>query len=170
MSGTEKQRAGRRSPNASELAIWREYVETSEQVRRTLSVSFQEMSGISPGDYSVMLALSEAPEKVLRSSDLATVVGWERSRLSHHLRRMQERGLVHRGPVGGDARGAAIELTEGGARIFRSSSAAHLRLVREVFVDAFTAEQLDAMRTLTTALRSHLDDGRPGISENPDQA
>lgn len=157
MGDTGKQGAGKRSPNASELAIWREYVETSEQVRRTLSAAFQETSGISPGDYSVMLALSEADDRTLRSSDLATIVGWERSRLSHHLRRMEERGLISRAPVGGDARGAAVTLTETGSSTFRSSSAAHLRLVREVFVDAFTSDELQAMHSATTALRRHLD-------------
>jgi len=149
--------ARKRSPNAAELAIWRDYVETSERVRRTLSTAFQETSGISPGDYSVMLALSEAPEKTLRSSDLAEVVGWERSRLSHHLRRMEERLLVLRSPVDGDARGAAVVLTDTGAQVFRRSSAPHLRLVRDVFIDAFTPEQLDFMRTITGALREHLD-------------
>ena len=157
MTDTTNGRARRRSPNAAELAIWRDYVETSERVRRTLSTAFQETSGISPGDHSVMLALSEAPAKTLRSSDLADVVGWERSRLSHHLRRMEERRLILRGPVGGDARGAAVVLTDTGAQIFRRSSAAHLRLVREVFVDAFSADQLESMRTVTSVLRRHLD-------------
>lgn len=149
--------ARRRSPSASELAIWREYVETSEQVKRTLSTAFHETSGISPGDYAVMLALSEAPEKTLRSSDVADVVGWERSRLSHHLRRMEERGLITRGAVDGDARGAGVTLTDTGSRIFRSSSSSHLRLIREVFVDAFTPAQLDVMRILTATLHQHLD-------------
>jgi len=149
--------ARRRSPNAAELAIWRDYVETSEQVKRTLTTAFHDTSGISPGDYAVMLALSEAAEKTLRSSDVADVVGWERSRLSHHLRRMEERGLITRGLVGGDARGAAVTLTGTGSRIFRSSSASHLRLVREIFIDAFTPAQLDAMRSLTETLHQHLD-------------
>ncbi|MCS5723679.1 MarR family winged helix-turn-helix transcriptional regulator [Herbiconiux sp. CPCC 203407] len=157
MSETHEDAPQKRSPNAAELAVWRTYIETAEEVRRTLASAFQETSGISPGDYSVMLALSEAPGRTLRSSDVATVMGWERSRLSHHIRRMEERGLVLRGPVGGDARGAAVSLTEVGARTFRSSSAAHLRLVREVFVDAFTPEQLATLHALTTALRTHLD-------------
>jgi DNA-binding MarR family transcriptional regulator len=159
MSDSDQRHPRRRSPTASELSAWREYVETSEEVRRTLTAAFQETSGISPGDYAVMLALSEAPDRSLRSSDLAGVVGWERSRLSHHLRRMEERGLVARGPVGGDARGAAIELTDAGSQTFRSSSASHLRLVRAVFIDAFTPQQLETMRSLTTALHRHLDSG-----------
>ncbi|PZE37789.1 MarR family winged helix-turn-helix transcriptional regulator [Curtobacterium sp. MCPF17_031] len=161
MGEPQEQRAGKRSMRASELAVWRDYVETADRVKRTLAAAFQETSGISPGDYSVMLALSEAPDRTLRSSDLAVVVGWERSRLSHHLRRMEARQLVLRAAVGGDARGAAITLSPTGAGVFRSSSAAHLRVVRDVFVDAFTAEQLEDMRVLTAALHRHLDAGRP---------
>jgi DNA-binding MarR family transcriptional regulator len=148
----------RRSPTADELAIWRDYLETSEAVRRMLAAGLQTSSGISPGDYSVMLALSEAPDRELRSSALADLCGWERSRLSHHLRRMEDRALVARRQADDDARSAIVVLTDAGARIFRSSSAAHLRLVREVFVDAFTPEQLEGVRTTTAALRRHVDE------------
>ncbi|PYY60563.1 MarR family transcriptional regulator [Curtobacterium sp. MCSS17_011] len=167
MHGTDEHRSGRRSPNASELATWRAYVEASERVRRALSTAFLDTSGISPGDYSVMLALSEAEDRTLRSSDLATGIGWERSRLSHHLKRMEERGLVLRGRVGGDARGAAVTLTDAGASVFRSSSAAHLRLVRQVFVDAFTPDQLETMRALSATLHHHLDQ-RDADADRPD--
>lgn len=146
----------RRSPTKSELAIWREYVETSEAVRRTLGSDFQSTSGISPGDYSVMLSISEAADQRLRSSDLADLVGWERSRLSHHLRRMEERGLVTRTRDDSDSRGAWVSLTPDGSSTFRSSSAAHLRLIRDVFIDAFTPDQLEAARVVSTALRQHL--------------
>lgn len=160
MSRAAPLRARRRSPTAEELASWREYIETAEAVRRTLEAAFQETSGISHGDYLVMLALSESPEGRRRSSELAEAVGWERSRLSHHLRRMEERHLIVRCPVGDDARGASAQLTDIGAGLFRSSSAKHLHSVRSVFVDAFSADQLRAMRELTTVLSAHLEDQR----------
>lgn len=156
MTGQSGSARGRRSPDRDELAVWREYIESSEAVKRALASDFQATSGITPGDYGVLLALSEAPQRRLRSSELADVVGWERSRLSHHLRRMEERGLVERHRVAGDARGAAVQLTREGASFFRKSSASHLRVVREVFIDAFTPEQLKAMHVATTALRKHL--------------
>lgn len=149
-------KARRRSPTPRELAVWREYIETAEAVRRSLAADLQSSSGISIGDYGVMLALSEAPGRRLRSSDLADVVGWERSRLSHHVRRMEDRGLVTRARDDSDNRGAWVELTDAGATTFRGSSTFHLRLVREVFIDAFTPEQLDAARVVTDALRRHL--------------
>jgi DNA-binding MarR family transcriptional regulator len=160
--GDDGQRTpGRRSPTADELATWRNYVETSEVVRRSLAAALQSASGISDGDYRVMLALSEAPDRTRRSAELADEVGWERSRLSHHLRRMEERGLVTRDRVGPDARGTAVTLSAEGVRLYRSSSAAHLRAVRQVFVDAFTPEEFAAVRVVTGALRRHQATGLP---------
>nr|WP_243751911.1 MarR family transcriptional regulator [Leucobacter weissii] len=146
------------------MLVWRDYIETSGAVKHALAADFQATSGITPSDYGVLLALSEAPERRLRSSELAKVIGWERSRLSHLLGRMERRGLIERRRVAGDARGAAVQLTDDGARLFRKSSASHLRVVREVFIDAFTPEQLDAMRVATQALREHLS-GRAAPSD-----
>jgi DNA-binding MarR family transcriptional regulator len=148
---------GRKSPTKAELDAWRTYIESAEVLRRTLAAGLQESSGISPGDYAVLLALDEADDHRLRSSALADAVGWERSRLSHHLRRMEERGLVSRSRGGADSRAADCELTEAGASLFRSSSASHLRLVRELFVDALTPAQLGAAHEVATRLREHLE-------------
>jgi DNA-binding MarR family transcriptional regulator len=70
----------------------------------------------------------------LRSSALAEEIGWERSRLSHHLGRMQGRGLVVREPSPADGRGSAVVLTAVGSSQFRRASAAHLRAVQQLFV------------------------------------
>lgn len=148
--------SGKRSPTRNELAVWRDYIETSEAVKRALAADFQATCGMSPADYEVMLALSEAPNRLLRSSELAETIGWERSRLSHHLRRMEDRKLILRHKVDGDSRGAAVTLTDAGADLFRKSSTSHLRVVRDVFIDAFTPEQLSAMQTAVQALRTHL--------------
>jgi DNA-binding MarR family transcriptional regulator len=148
----------RQSPNQAELAVWRDYVETAESIRQALASGLQSMSGISPGDYAVLLALSEADEHRLRSSALAEKIGWERSRLSHHLGRMESRGLIRRHRSDSDSRGAEIELTDDGARTFRSSSASHLRLVRRLFVDALEPEDLEAAGRVARSLRRHLEE------------
>ncbi|MBT2522506.1 MarR family winged helix-turn-helix transcriptional regulator [Arthrobacter sp. ISL-28] len=149
---------GRQSPNPVELAVWREYVETAEAIRQALASGLQSASNVSPGDYAVLLALSEAEEHRLRSSVLAEGIGWERSRLSHHLGRMENRGLIRRHRSGNDSRGAEVELTDEGTRTFRSSSASHLRLVRRLFVDALSHEDLQAAGRVATNLRRHLKD------------
>lgn len=148
--------AARRGPTADELAIWRGYVEASEDIRQAMAAGLQATSGISPGDYTVLLALSEADQHQLRSSALAEGIGWQRSRLSHHLGRMESRGLICRKKSGNDSRGAVVELTDEGARTFRASSAPHLRLVRQLFIDALDPEDLDALGTVTKKLREHV--------------
>jgi len=146
----------RRWPLKDQLRIWRDYIETSEFLRSRLASRLQSDSGLSAGDYAVMLALSEAPGRRLRPSELAMLVGWNRSRLSHHLGRMENRGLIRRESCPEDSRGAFVCLTEGGFDAFRYSSRPHLEAVRELFVDAFTPEQLSQIDTLTATLRTHL--------------
>jgi DNA-binding MarR family transcriptional regulator len=146
----------RRGPTPDELAVWREYVETAEAIRQALAAGLQATSGVSPGDYAVLLALSESEGHRLRSSALAEGIGWERSRLSHHLGRMESRGLICRRKSGNDSRGAEVELTDEGARTFRASSAPHLRLVRRFFIDALAPDDLEAVGRVAASLRRHL--------------
>ena len=148
----------RRLPTRDELRIWRDYIETADALRAVLGARLQSDSGLSSGDYTVLLALSEADANRLRSSALAAQIGWERSRLSHHLGRMERRGLIAREDCPTDNRGAEIVLTAAGADVFRDSNGPHLRAIREVFVDALTPEQIVAAGELASALRTHLTD------------
>lgn len=147
----------RRSPTPSELAAWRGFVETSERVRSVIGSRLQSDSGLSSGDYAVLLNLSEAPENRVRSSELAARVGWERSRLSHHLGRMEQRSLVRRDDCATDNRGAEVVLTPDGSAAFRRAGAPHLHAIQELFVSALTEDQLEALAGISRALSAHLD-------------
>src|SRR5512147_2511104 len=93
---TPGRRPGRQLPTTAELSIWRDFIEATEALRSRVASRLQVESSLSPGDYAVLLALTEAQDQQLRSSDLATHIGWERIRLSHHLGRMERRGLIRR--------------------------------------------------------------------------
>ena len=147
----------RQSPTPDELRIWRGFIETAQALNAQLSSRLQAESALSPGDYAVLLALSEADGRRLRSSELADAVGWERSRLSHHIKRMEGRDLIRRDDCAVDYRGAEVVLTDHGAQAFRSASVPHLRAVRELFVDALTPDQLEQVEHVTAALRTRLD-------------
>lgn len=146
----------RRLPTRDELHAWRAFIETGEVLRTRLAGRLQGDTGLSLGDYAVLLALSEAADHRLRSSDLAARVGWERSRLSHHLGRMERRGLIRREECAADSRGAEVVLTPAGHDAFRAATVPHLRAVRELFVDALTPAQLAAAGEIAAALRAHL--------------
>ena len=148
--------APRKSPNAAELRAFRAFIETTEELRSLLGGRIQSESGLSTGDYGVLLALSEADGHRIRSSDLADRIGWERSRLSHHLGRMERRGLIAREECITDNRGAEIVLVAAGADAFRASNAPHLHAIRELFVDALSPEQLTAAEDIANTLQEHL--------------
>lgn len=157
MAQDTPRRKGRQLPTKEQLRVWREFIETAEALRSEIASRLQSETSLSPGDYAVLLALSEAPETRLRSSDLAATIGWERSRLSHHLGRMERRGLIRREDCATDNRGAEVVLTPAGGESFHGATYPHLRAVRELFVDALTPEQLTAAGEVARALRAGLD-------------
>jgi len=138
-----------------ELGIWRSLLDTTAELRRILGAELQE-TGLSPADYQVLLALSEAQGKQLRSSELARVIDWERSRLSHQLGRMEARGLLRRDQCATDNRGAEVSMTKEGARVFRRATVPHVRAIEKHFADALTPEQFDALGDTLQAVQSHL--------------
>ncbi|MCE7002380.1 MarR family transcriptional regulator [Kibdelosporangium philippinense] len=153
---TRTTRRRRVLPTTAELKAWRVFIETSEALRSELGTRLQAESALSSGDYSVLLALSETDGHRLRSSLLADHVGWERSRLSHHLGRMERRGLIRREDCSTDNRGSEVVLTDEGAAMFRAATVPHLTAVRELFVDALTPEQIAAVGEIAAALQAHL--------------
>src|SRR5438128_5685163 len=145
----------RRRMTSRELAIWRSLIDTTAELRRILGAELQE-SSLSPADYQVLLALSEADGRRLRSSELAKTIDWERSRLSHHLGRMERRRLIRRDDCATDSRGAEISLTAEGARVFRRATAPHMRSIKRHFADALTPEQFAALGDILRSLENHL--------------
>jgi DNA-binding MarR family transcriptional regulator len=147
--------AVRRRMTSRELATWRSLLDTNSELLRVLGAELQE-SSLSPADYQVLLALSEADGRRQRSSELARTIDWERSRLSHHLKRMERRQLIRREDCATDNRGAEVILTVEGARVFRRATAPHMRAIKKHFADALTAEQFEALADILQALQNHL--------------
>jgi DNA-binding MarR family transcriptional regulator len=149
----------RRRMTSGELAIWRAMVDTTAELRRILGAQLQQESGLSPADYQVLLAMTEAAGRRLRSSELAASIDWERSRLSHHLARMERRGLIRRDDCATDSRGAEVSLTDDGAGMFRAATVPHTRAIKRHFADALTPDQFAALADILQALQRHLHPG-----------
>ncbi len=156
--------AKRPMPSRDELRDWRDYIETSQLVNSMVAAQLQAHAGISTADYSVLLALNEAEARTLRSSKLAEDMGWDRSRLSHQLGRMEKRGLIRREKCAEDSRGSHVVLTDAGYAVYRKASIEHLRDVREYFIAALSPQQLSALGEASAALRAHLDERRGEIA------
>lgn len=156
MSDVSPKRRGRR-PTRAELEVWRSFIETSSDVRARMDRAMQVDSVLSASEYAVLLALSRADDRWLRTSELASAVFWERSRVSHQVRRMADRGLVRRERSTVDGRGSEVHLTTKGLDALRDASGPHLRMVRQLFVDALSDEQQEAVGAAMVALAAHLE-------------
>jgi DNA-binding MarR family transcriptional regulator len=102
----------------------------------------QRDSDLSLADYHVLRALSTAPDRKLPVTDLAAVIGWERSRLSRHLRRLCERGLTERVRSEVDGRATNVVLTKEGMSAILAAAPGHAMLVRRLFFDPLPDELL----------------------------
>lgn len=143
-------------PSRTELAIWRDHLEAFDVVRSRIEARLHRDCALSSGDYRVLLALSEEPTHTMRSSELAAHISWERSRLSGQLGRMERRGLIRREPCPEDARGSRVVLTEHGSSAFHGATRPHLEAVKDLFIDAFSPEQLASLGEAAEAMRTHL--------------
>lgn len=141
-----------------EQAVWRGFLKMQAQLLARLSRSLAAESGISDGDYAVLVSLSEAPDCRVRAFELAREMQWEKSRLSHQLTRMERRGLVKREDCPSDARGAFITLTGPGRSLIERAAPRHVADVRRWFIDALSIEQLDALSGIVDSVLSNLGD------------
>lgn len=113
-------------------------------------------SGLSETDYDVLSTLSEKPGSRWRARDLAAQLLWSSSRLAHHVRRMEQRGLVARQPCADDARGALISLTEQGQATLLKAAPPHADSVRRHMIDLLTAEEIAALDAIAGKVITHL--------------
>ncbi|MBV8527238.1 MAG: MarR family transcriptional regulator [Candidatus Dormibacteraeota bacterium] len=122
-------------------------------------------AGLSHPDYYVLVQLSESSERRMRMSDLASGIQWSKSRLSHHLDRMELRGLVSREDCPSDARGAYACLTPAGLRAIEDAAPGHVASVRRHFIDALTPDQLETLAEISeTVIAIHAGDAETGIA------
>jgi DNA-binding MarR family transcriptional regulator len=115
-------------------------------------------SDLSTGEYSVLATLSESEHDQLRPSDTAADLGWERSRLSHLLRRMEAKGLIERVPSLCDRRGHDVHLTAKGRETIEAAAPHHVEFVRETVFDALTPDELTTLGTVLAKIRDRLEE------------
>jgi DNA-binding MarR family transcriptional regulator len=148
-----------------EQRAWRGFLAMHAQLTLELGRQLQRDTDLSAADYGVLVHLSEAPDHQLRAFELGDALQWEKSRLSHQLSRMVQRGLVERRTCPTDARGAHVAITPAGLDAIERAAPLHVAEIRRLFIDALTAEQLDQLAAISTAVLANL--GGPSGPSDP---
>ncbi|MGY1773265.1 MarR family winged helix-turn-helix transcriptional regulator [Blastococcus sp. SYSU D00813] len=140
-----------------EQRAWRGLLRMSSRLDARLNRELQRSSGLSLADYDVLVLLSECAGGRLRVFEVAEALEWEQSRLSHHLARMQRRGLVVREECSTDRRGAFVVLSVAGRDAIEQAAPAHVEVVRRLVFDGLTEEQVAALDAVATSVLSRLE-------------
>jgi DNA-binding MarR family transcriptional regulator len=146
----------------TEERAWRAYRRMFTLLESTLASELAEHTGLSMADYTVLSNLVEVEARRWRLTALAEHIRWSQSRLSHHITRMEERGLVARERAEGDARGAWVVLTKAGLRAIAEATPTHLSGVRRHMIDLLTRDQLRELGDVGEIVVQHLTEDRPG--------
>lgn len=135
-------RAENRWLTTTEERAWRGLLRMTDLLVNRAGRSMQEGFGLSATDYTVLAELTRAPGGRLRIQELSRVLGWEKSRVSHHLARMVKRGLVTREECADDRRGAFVVVTPEGREAITAAAPRHVEDVRRFFLDHLTPGQV----------------------------
>jgi DNA-binding MarR family transcriptional regulator len=154
---------------AEEERVWRRWLTLNARLSATLQRELQDDAGLSMPDYEVLVHLTDSPENRIRVTDLARLLQWERSRVSHHVTRMERRRLVQRVECAEDGRGAFIVITPQGRAAIERAAPGHVNTVRRLVFDALSPEEVDAFATIiekTLAQVDKLAERSPLIAES----
>ena len=124
---------------------WLAYMRVQLRLTYEMNRELQADSNLSLADYDVLNALRYAPSGRMQITALAAQIGWERSRVSHHVRRMEKRGLVECRQAPSDRRATEITITGQGWDEITHASSGHIDLVRKLFFDGLPAELLEPL-------------------------
>jgi len=135
-----------------EQRAWRAFLGATRQIFDELDRELQRDAGMPHTYYTILVALSEAPDRRLRMSQLADVTGSSRSRLSHAVARLEESGWVRRLSCPDDRRGALATLTDEGFAALAAAAPGHAEGVRRHLFDRLTPEQVEQLRRISESV------------------
>jgi DNA-binding MarR family transcriptional regulator len=151
--------------DANEQRAWQGLGGVMLRLESTLDAQLRRDAGISHFEYAVMAALSEAPKRTLRMSELADIAEGSLPRLSQVVSRLQARGWVQRTPDPADGRYTLAILTDTGMDKVVKTAPGHVAEVRRLIFDRLTKSQVGQLANITARIMSAIDPDDPGLAD-----
>ena len=136
--------------------LWKAYRDLYTGLSGALQEQLLRDAGLSGSEYAVLVELSHTPDGVLRARELGLELGWDRSRLSHLVGRMEKRGLVAREECSDDARGSMVRLTGAGRDAVEGAAPEHAEAIRRYFFNPLSSEELETLSVVFDRLLDNL--------------
>jgi DNA-binding MarR family transcriptional regulator len=145
--------------SASEQKAWRAYLEATTLLFDALDRQLQRDAGIPHAYYEILVRLSESECRNMRMSELADATRSSRSRLSHAVARLEERGWLERVECATDKRGQVAVLTDAGYAALVDAAPGHVEAVRKHMIDQLSAEQISQLEQIGSSIVTGLETG-----------
>lgn len=139
-----------------EQRVWKQYLDSHRMLLAALERQLQADCGLSFADYEVLVALSEAPDRTVRMSELAQTRQSTRSGMTRAVIRLEGLGYVVRSPSADDGRGTNARLTPAGFALLSRSAPGHVQAVRDNLFSLLDAQELAALDRTSAVLIEHL--------------
>lgn len=133
-----------------ELRVWHAFLFMGEDVLARVGRDLMQATGLSGPEFAVLSRLAAIGKGAMRQQELARVMGWEKSRLSHQLTRMENRQLIERQTT--DGRAISVVLTKPGREKLESARPIHAQSVRRNLLSRLSTEQIDTMVRVSNIL------------------
>ena len=140
-----------------ERELWRAFFVMRRQLDITLERRLQADAGISPADYEILMALCDDSTRRLRAGQIGDLIGGEKSRVSHQITRMEQRGLLKREECDADARGVWVVLTAEGERAVSNADDDRRDAIREYFFDVLSPDEKSVLQNVSRRVLDKID-------------
>jgi len=140
---------------------WRSFHKIGTSLLPHLGRQVTNHSGISGAEYVVLVALSELAAPSVNLNRLATGLGWEISRMSHQISRMNDAGLVKKTVNVKDSRCFDVSITAKGKRIAEEAIPLQSKEINHCFSDVLTQAQMNSLIEISEAISNHMKEHHP---------
>ncbi|MCK2033140.1 MULTISPECIES: MarR family winged helix-turn-helix transcriptional regulator [Microbacterium] len=135
-----------------ELATWLPIIRFVQLLPQVLDRALKDEVGLNHARYAILVTLAGQGEDAVTMTELARIAGLSRSRLSHALDSLEERGWVERTSCSTDKRTLSATLTPAGREMLRAAAPVHVAQIRELILDPLSAEDRQRLQDILGAL------------------
>ena len=136
----------------AEMATWLPTIRFVQLLPQVLDRTLKAETGLNHAHYAILITLAGRGESTVTMTELAQIAGLSRSRLSHALDSLEERGWVARSSCGSDKRTLSAALTPAGRELLRSAAPVHVAQIRELVLDPLSEEERAQLGAILTKL------------------
>ena len=147
-----------------EASTWRFIQKLTELAQGVVESEIRAAADLSSSEFEVLRCLLDSTDRQLRQNELAAQLGWDKSRLSHQLTRMEHRELIERKKAG---RIHAVTLTRLGQQKFELAGLAHVTAVRALLVDHLSSDEREALLRTAVLQAEEQAEAAPALAEAP---